>query len=116
MSLPKSDRTRATEQRYQNDIEDWKTKSLIDVPILAKLSENWHLKYNEYPYDEKWEESLMYVYYKACGWEDIPVEDIIALHNIKIMLKTIYDKIAENGHTKASVKNVPHGHLLRGEK
>ena len=114
--LPQSDRTRETEQRYQEDKFFNRTQSLLDVPILAKLSKHWHLKYNEYPYDAKWEESLMIVYYKPCNWGQLPIEDIIELHNIKCEMKSVYDKIVENGKSKSSVKNIPHVHLLRGEK
>jgi len=114
MILPQSERTRETEKRYQLEKLHGKTQSLLDVPILAKLTEHWHLKYNEYPYDRVWKESLLVVYYKECAWEDIPLEDVIELHKIKVMLKTIYDRICENGESVASVKNVPHIHVLRG--
>lgn len=114
MKLPLSDRTRETEKRYQLDKLAGKTKSLLEVPILAKLTEHWHLKYNEYPYDAMWKESMMIVYYKECEWKDIPAQDIIDLHNIKCEMKTIYDRITENGVTLASVANIPHLHLLRG--
>lgn len=116
MYLPKSDRTRKTERRYQEDKLNNKTQSLLDVPILAKLSPHWYLKYNEYPYDEKWEESLMIVYYTRCEWADLPVEHVLELHHIKCEMKSIYDKILENGKSKSSVLDVPHNHLLRGEK
>lgn len=112
--LPISDRTRKTEARYQADKEAGLTKNLLDEPAIGKLGEHWSLKGNAYPYDEKWRASDLIVYYKECEWADIPEAHLIELMYLEMNLMNSYDRIVLNGSRMASVKNIPHIHLLRG--
>lgn len=112
--LPISDRTRKTEARYQADKKAGITKSLLDEPAIGKLGEHWLLKDNNYPYDAKWRVSDLIVYYKECEWADIPESHLIELMYLEMDFMNSYDRIVLNGSRMASVKNIPHVHLLRG--
>ena len=113
--LMKSDRSRATQARYEKDMENGATIGLLREPSIVD-HDHWRLIVNRYPYDERWCTSMMLVHKGESRWDDLDDEAVIELHKLKNYYKIPFDKIEENGEELASVTNVPHIHLLQGLK
>lgn len=114
--LPPSERTRATELRYQNDKLAGLTVNLLDEAVINQLSPNWAIKQNRYPYDEAWEHSEMLVFSRACSWADLTKAERLELMELMPWLLTEYDAVKFNGVRLQSVRAIPHIHLLTGLK
>ena len=115
MILDPSERTRATQRKYQEDKEAGKLIGLENEPPIMEY-DHWKLIVNRYPYDEVWMTSMLLVAKDCVSWAELPTEAVIELHDLKIGFKRIFDRITENGDAMASVNYVPHVHLLQGFK
>lgn len=115
MKLDPSERTRATQRKYQEDKEAGLLVGLENEPPIVEYN-HWKLVVNRYPYDEVWMTSMLLVFKKCTTWDKIPEYAIMELHELKLHFKKIFDRVAENGDAMASVNYVPHVHLLQGFK
>ncbi len=112
--LPDSERTRATEARYQADKLAGNTIDLLDEPAKVWLSENWAKKDNRYPYDARWRSSELLVFSRRCTWSELTEAERLEFYSLLPALLDDYDAIKLNGISLQSVKTIPHVHLLRG--
>jgi len=115
MKLLPSDRTRATQRKYQEDIEADRLIGLTNEPAIVE-HEYWRLIVNRYPYDERWCTSMLLVYKGGYYTDEITDEAILELHKLKEKYLQVFDKIEENGSVLSSVPGIPHIHLLQGLK
>ena len=112
--LPASERTRAMEAQYQKDKAEGKLRSLLDEPARARLSENWYLKTNAYPYNAGWQVSDMGVFNREESLENFTDEEKIEFFDTIVLLLRVYDAIKINGYSMQSVRSIPHFHCLKG--
>jgi hypothetical protein len=115
MNLLPSDRTRETQRKYQEAQEKGTLVGLENEPAIVEYK-HWKLIVNAFPYDERWNQSLMLVSKYKCGWENLEEAAVAELHQLKLHYRTVFDKIEENGYSLTSVPDIPHVHLLKGLK
>lgn len=115
MKLGPSDRSEATQARYQQDIDEKKTVGLMNEPPIVD-HQFWRLIVNRYPYDEKWCTSMMLVLKRECHWDQLTTEEVIELHDLSNKYLGVFDRIERNGSSLSSEPKCPHIHLLQGKK
>jgi len=116
LDLPISGRTRATEARYYQAKLDGKLQDLLEVPTKARLSQNWNLKENGFPHDDDWKVSEMAVFSEHAEFSDFNKREMLEFAELIIFNLNFYDAIRINGKKLRSVDNIPHIHLLKGQK
>lgn len=113
-NLPKSDRTRETEQKYQ----DFKlTPEALTCPfctkqMLIKEYKYWILLKNRFPYDDRYKTSHMLAPKEHVKEENISILAFVELLNIKKEIANKYDLIQENLGSLKSRPDHHHLHLL----
>ena len=115
MILDKSDRSDATQRKYQEARQNNQLVGLENEPPIVEYT-HWKLIVNAYPYDKRWDQSLLLVSKYNRDWSGLSDAAIIELHELKIRFRVVFDKIEENGNSMVSVQDIPHVHLLKGLK
>ena len=113
--LGPSDRSDATQNKYQNDIDKELLVGLMNEQALVDY-EHWKLIINRYPYDARWCTSMLLVLKRECAWEKMTDEEVLELNRLTTIYLQIFDKAERNGSTLSSVQNCPHIHHLQGRK
>lgn len=113
MKLGPSDRSEATQARYQEAIDNGTLLGIDNEPALI-LYENWKLILNAFGADARWGLSMMYVNTNGHSWEEVTKDEAWELHCLKVKyFRKGFDEIKENGVSTSSVKEIAHGHLYK---
>lgn len=115
MKLGPSDRSEATQARYQYDIDNNLLIGLENEPAIKEHA-HWKLIVNRYPYDERWCTSMLLVCKYAVKWEEMNHSVILEAHDLTNQYLKIFDKAERNGASLSSAPKYPHIHLLQGFK
>lgn len=115
MQLGPSDRKPETQSKYQAAVDSGDLLGIDQEPALVNYK-YWKIILNAFPYDNRWELSMMFVNTKNHSWEELDPNEVLELHDLKVdYFRKAFDKIEENGCSMSSVRNIAHGHLLKGK-
>lgn len=115
MTLPPSDRTRATERAYQEAIRTGDIDDLLEEPAKMMLNNSWLLKVNRFPYDAKWKTSELGVLNRRMeSIRDLTDQEKVELVDLIADMQEVHTQIVFNG-TRRSVRDLPHFHVFNGE-
>lgn len=112
MKLGPSDRTEATQARYQFDIDNNLLVGIDKEPALIQY-QNWKVILNAYGADKRWKLSMMYVNTNGHCWDDVTKDEAWELHCLKLQWREAFDEIKDNGVSTSSVPGLAHGHMYK---
>lgn len=115
MKLGPSDRSEATQAKYQHDVDNNLLVGLENEPPVVE-HKHWKLIVNAYGATARWKESMLLVSKRVVPWGELTDEEILEHDKLQTMYLEEYDEAKRNGRTQSSIPKHAHSHLYRGRR